>query len=112
MCAKLLVNSVTSVSLVCLLSMDAVTCVEFVLLGNVVEPYIADCVNEEVLAPSTVPKHVLIGERGKRIREEGMINLIDFYLFFLLFLRKGWELAPSPTKAQLDFPPRCVEIDP
>lgn len=55
MCAKLLVNSVTSVSLVCLLSMDAVTCVEFVLLGNVVEPYIADCVNEEVLAPSTVP---------------------------------------------------------
>lgn len=56
MCAKLLVNSVTSVSLVCLLSMDAVTCVEFVLLGNVVEPYIADCVNEEVLAPSTVPE--------------------------------------------------------
>lgn len=71
MCAKLLVNSVTSVSLVCLLSMDAVTCVEFVLLGNVVEPYIADCVNEEVLAPSTVPEHVLIGGGGRELEKKG-----------------------------------------
>lgn len=40
--AKLLVCSVTSVSLVCLLSVDAVTSVEFVLLGKVVEPYVPD----------------------------------------------------------------------
>lgn len=40
--AKLLVCSVTSVSLVCLLSVDAATSVEFVLLGKVVEPFVPD----------------------------------------------------------------------
>lgn len=40
--AKLLVCSATSVSLVCLLSVDAATSVEFVLLGKVVEPFVPD----------------------------------------------------------------------
>lgn len=40
--AKLLVCSVTSVSLVCLLSVDAATSVEFVLLGKVVGPFVPD----------------------------------------------------------------------
>lgn len=48
---KLLINLVMSVSLVRLLSVDAVACVEFLLLGNIVEPYAPDCVTEELVLP-------------------------------------------------------------